>query len=374
MTSDIKVCPICNGPVDNLIGLPALPLTGLYTTNPIPTVASYDTNFSYCSQCGHGLLGKQLDQYTIYDSSYTYRTSNSKYAIRGVDQFLFTLYNYDLRNNYGTILDIGCSDGYMLSRIAYRANKLVGIDAAATSKYSDVEVITDMVENVDLSSIHPDVILLRHTIEHIPDPVTTMRKIAGSMGPDTLLVVQTPMLDILVNDLRYDHIFHQHLQYFTISSMMKLLELVGLECVHYTFDRYEWGSIILIAKLGENSIESIPPTADYILGNYYRFTGAMNNISSIIDDTSNVVGYGAAQMLPTIAYHISSITKVKEVVDDDPSKDGMYYYNLPIRITNKLPDIHTTTFLVTGLDSSRVINKKLIDIGVDRIVNILSIT
>jgi hypothetical protein len=366
----IDKCLVCNSSVDTIIELYELPLTGLYTTNPIPTILSYDNAFSYCSSCGHGMLHNQLDPSIIYNDTYTHRTSKSKYAIKGVGVFLDVLNQYTNSNTYGTVLDIGCSDGYMLSRMS--ADKLIGIDAAASSSFNNVEVITSNIENVDISSINPNVILMRHTIEHIQDVVSVMNKIRSCMNKDTLLMIQTPMLDILVNDLRYDHIFHQHLHYFSIASMMKMLELLGLECIHYEFDRYDWGSMILIAKLGKMKRVSNGLTVEHVLENYYRFTNSMDNISSIIGYSRDVVGYGAAQMLPILSYHIKRLDTINLVVDDDTEKDGLYYYNLPVRITSKLPD-KDLTYVVTGVDSSRGINKRLIDIGVDRIVNILSV-
>jgi hypothetical protein len=366
----IDRCPICTGSLEVLIDLPSLPLTGLYTTNPVPTECSYDNELAYCPTCGHGALTTQLDPGIIYNDTYTHRTSKSNYAVRGVGKFLDTLYKYCGYDSYGTVLDIGCSDGYMLSRIP--ARRLIGIDAAASSIYEGVEVITGSVEEVDISSIHPDVILMRHTIEHLQDPVGVMIKVVEAMTAESLLVIQTPTLDILVDDLRYDHIFHQHLHYFTISSLMTLLDMCGLECIHYAFDRYDWGSIILITKLGHNTINSVPPTIDHILDNYYRFRSATDNVSSIILNSREVVGYGAAQMLPVIGHHISNFDRITTVVDDDPSKGGKYYYNMPVRITNELPDTHTT-YLVTGVDSSRGIMRKLIDMEVDRIVNILPV-
>jgi len=371
----INECNVCSGNTDTLIILNSLPLTGLYTTNPVPESASYDNSFEYCDNCGHGMLRVQLDPSTIYDKTYTHRTSKSKYAIRGVDIFLDVLDEYSIIHNrmhYDTVLDIGCSDGYLLSRVV--ADKKIGIDAVASSIYDDIEVITGNIEEVDISNIKPDVIFMRHTIEHIQDPVSVMRKISNSMSNDTLLVMQSPMLDILVEDMRYDHIFHQHLQYFSIFSIMKILKEVGLTCVHYKFDRYDWGSIILIARReGEESlVYHGRPTEDSILLGYDKFRSHMKLVSNIISNSLCVVGYGAAQMLPILGYHIEGFDKVNLVVDDDASKDGVYYYNMPVRVTKEFPG-REATYVVTGLDSSRVINKRLIELNVNRIVNILSV-
>ena len=134
---NINKCNVCSSDITTLIELPDLPLTGLYTKNPNPTKCSYDNNFAYCNTCGHGMLTTQIDPSIIYNDTYTHRTSKSNYAMRGVKVLLDVLEEYTNIVEYGTVLDIGCSDGYLLHAMVSN-NKKIGIDAVSESKYTEI--------------------------------------------------------------------------------------------------------------------------------------------------------------------------------------------------------------------------------------------
>src|ERR1700760_3462457 len=51
--------------------------------------------------------------------------------------------------------------------------------------------------------------------------------------------------------------------------------------------------------------------------------------------TGKLYGYGAAQMLPVLGYHMGiDFSELEAVVDDDPSKHGIGYWNLPVKVVS----------------------------------------
>jgi hypothetical protein len=79
--------------------------------------------------------------------------------------------------------------------------------------------------------------------------------------------------------------------------------------------------------------------------------------------TSNIYGYGAAQMLPVIGYHMhTDFSELVAVIDDDESKDGIGYWNLPVKIISgkKVSDLDNSTVLITAIDNVKPIMTKLL--------------
>ena len=80
-------------------------------------------------------------------------------------------------------------------------------------------------------------------------------------------------------------------------------------------------------------------------------------------DGSRIYGYGAAQMLPVLAYHIgNNLDCLTAVLDDDPDKDGLGYWNLPVKImpSSRAEDISEASVLITAVDNAQPILKKLL--------------
>ena len=76
-----------------------------------------------------------------------------------------------------------------------------------------------------------------------------------------------------------------------------------------------------------------------------------------------VYGYGAAQMLPVLAYHLDNdLSLLKAVLDDDPAKDGLYYWNLPlvIRHAAAVTDLKGSSVFITAVDNVKPILVKLL--------------
>jgi hypothetical protein len=98
----------------------------------------------------------------------------------------------------------------------------------------------------------------------------------------------------------------------------------------------------------------------------------MLNISRTVQGLDGRVwGYGAAQMLPTLAYHMESdLSFLAGIYDDCKFRPGLTYPHIPVRIHRpteglKLDD---ATVMITALDAVRPIMNRLRDFNPGYIV------
>src|SRR3569623_1870082 len=63
---------------------------------------------------------------------------------------------------------------------------------AFASKTFGISIYTGPVESLDLPHSSLDVIVLMDVLEHLPDPLATMRRCLELLRPDGLLLIQTP--------------------------------------------------------------------------------------------------------------------------------------------------------------------------------------
>ena len=166
-----------------------------------------------CSGCGFtfrtGAADAESDSRYV-DPEYTHITWTRKPYRESTEEFI-TLYNPLLEKlegwvSPGKLIDVGCGPGFMLEAAHRRGWEVVGVDPssfAATHvvKTFGLQVIQKTFEEANLAENFFDAAVLMHAIEHLPDPVATLREVFRMLRPGGVLMIETPNLDC--NDARY---------------------------------------------------------------------------------------------------------------------------------------------------------------------------
>ena len=109
------------------------------------------------------------------------------------------------------------------------------------------------------------------------------------------------------------------------------------------------------------------PTLSLFKERFELFNRQIVNLMNIIQSLEGpICGFGAAQMLPTLAYHMQSDLSFLECIwDDNPNRNGLTYPHLPVRIHQPKPNLHlsNSTVMITALDSTRPIISRLNDLN-----------
>lgn len=113
------------------------------------------------------------------------------------------------------VLDIGCHDGYFLSKIC--CEKRTGIDLQPEKKYPDIHYISADFLEYDFKGEKFDLILALDVIEHIEDDEYFFQKFLSLLAPGGLGLFTTPSKTIKVFpaflqpwvDKRWDHVYRR---------------------------------------------------------------------------------------------------------------------------------------------------------------------
>lgn len=381
-------CSVCGGAVAPIIDLPVLPLTDTYCresiADPLPGI---DQRLLYCQSCGHGQLETLIAPAVLYGSNYCFRTSSSATARKGTEFFLSVIDEAAPGRQFRCVLDLGCNDLFLLNLLKDRAEFRVGIDPVWQGREGEredmsIHVFGKNFEDVDLGALpaKPDLIVCRHTLEHIADPRRVVQALMGIAADDALFVFEVPGFDGLIQRFRFDQVFHQHAQYFTLASFLKLLETVGGRHLLHRFNFHDWGAMAVAFVRGDASTrtEARLWSNTEINARYGLFQKQMQTAGELLAFCAGapLYGYGAAQMLPVLGYHMGTdFSELIAVLDDDASKDGVGYWNLPVKIllSGKVTDLHEAAVLITAVDNVQPIMKKLLTSRPRHIIHPLNI-
>ncbi len=377
------VCAVCGGgSLQQVIDLPGLPHTGYFVHEGeigagFPSV---DQALLWCPGCGHAQLGSIIAPEFLYDQSYEHRTSASPMAMSGNDFLARFVEELAPGVTFDTALEVGCNDLYLLRQLSTRARQLVGIDplwltAAAPPAPANVSVVGAFVGDGTLRAAvtgSPGLVVSAHTFEHLEHPAAALAELMDLAAAGALFVIEVPCFDTLLTNIRFDQVFHQHLHYYSVASLHRLVAAAGGDYVRHVFNYDYWGGTLLYAfrkpLAGAASLAGpacTVPTAGDITRRYGLFRGQMRSlmdlVTALVDEP--IYGYGAAQMIPVLAYHLQSdLGFLQCILDDNPDKDGLGYPDLPVRIRYRPPgmSLRNAAVLITALDSFRPMLERLL--------------
>lgn len=370
-----KHCVICGQIATPIINLPNLPLTDSYAISPvINPLMGLDQKLLYCESCGHGQLESLIAPNILYGTNYCFRTSDSSTARKGTEFFVSVLNEVAPNRNFKCVLDLGCNDLFLLGLLKDRAVHRVGIDPVWTGRENEredksIELFGMNFEDVDLSQFpeKPDLIVCRHTLEHIVNPVEVVKSLINIAAEDAIFIFEVPGFDGLIERYRFDQVFHQHAQYFSLASFLKMLAVAGGRHLLHRYNFHDWGAMAVAFTKGsvaENLGVKRWSIRD-IEDRYGIFQIQMQTASKLLKANSSetIYGYGAAQMLPVIGYHMhTNFSELIAIIDDDDSKDGIGYWNLPVKVISgrKVGKLQDSLVLITAIDNVKPIMTKLL--------------
>jgi 2-polyprenyl-3-methyl-5-hydroxy-6-metoxy-1,4-benzoquinol methylase len=146
-----------------------------------------------------------------------------------------------------TVLDIGCGAGELLLRLKELGCNAYGIDIdEITSKYLSGRMNLNVTTcDIDNGTSFPtgffDVIIMRHSLEHVHNPVNVIHEVRRIMKPRGSLVVGVPNIDSLISKITRekwkDLDIPRHLFHFNPLTISALLHNSGysIESIHHEF-------------------------------------------------------------------------------------------------------------------------------------------
>jgi len=339
------------------------PMTEIYTREVCKQkLGVLDQGFFVCRHCGHGQLGRVIDVKLQY-GNYHFRSGQSVTGQQSAKFFIDYLDKFIADKKLDLVVEIGCNDLYLLKLISKRAKKLVGIDPILKGRekeLSENNVIAQggYLEDVSLQG-SPDLFICKDTLEHVANPKDFLKKVIDQGHSETLFAFQFPLLDTLLDAGRFDQIFHQHLNYFSMHSIKVVLEDLGCELVDFTINHNLWGSIIIIFRkaAGRKKTKAFSLiTRKDVMSRYKVFRMNMEVTKQRLSflKGKNVYGYGAALMLPVLDYHLDgAIGRLTCIMDDDINKKGLRYINLDVDIKpmNEVHDLERSAVILTAIAS-----------------------
>jgi hypothetical protein len=327
-------------------------LAGNFLDTPESDDPLYDLNIGLCNKCNLVQTASSPSKEELFEH-YHYNTSSIPSL---VDHFK-TFAEEEIENE-SVVLEIGgnsCPIGkYSNDTISY-----FNVDPSNVAKEECPDNVllintffTKKVAEFFFTEYgQPHYIISCNNFAHMEDIVQIIEGIKLLMSDDTFLIIEVQSLKALVDKVSFPFFYHEHLFYYSIDSICKLLKGLYLKRIveidtHGGSHRLYFSKggysikipkeIIDLSKFVRKSQERIQSIRDYL--EMCRF----NNIT--------VAGYGASGQANTLMCAIGPLSKVIHfIVDDSPNRQNKFTpkYHIPI-YAEKMYEPHVWIILATN--------------------------
>jgi SAM-dependent methyltransferase len=141
------------------------------------------------------------------------------------------------RSEPGRMLDVGCGRGDLAEWFARRGWTVAGVepaaDAAKQAADRGIEMHVGTLDDAPWPPASFDAVTFNHALEHVPDPLVTLRQAAALLRPGGLLVVSVPNFGAwqrrMFGSAWFPLDLPRHLQHFDRRSLPAMAREAGLE-------------------------------------------------------------------------------------------------------------------------------------------------
>ena len=236
----VECCQVCgHAALDDVLSLGYMPPVNQMVPigEPARQQPWFPTNLMHCRNCDLVQLGLAVDPVIIFPPDYPYTSGTTK-LLR--DNFT------DLQREAAAMLglgkddlviDIGSNDGTLLSNFQNGGHRVLGIEPTDVGDIANARGIPtikryfglDVAREVKREHGPASVITAANCFAHIEDVHAIVEAIVELLKPGGVFISESHYLIGLLDTLQYDTVYHEHLRYYSLTSLKHLLDMHGLD-------------------------------------------------------------------------------------------------------------------------------------------------
>jgi len=330
----------------------------------------YPLDVAFCGDCALVQILETVPPEVLFGEDYPYFSSFTDALLRHSEANVVARINERNLSSRSLVVELASNDGYLLQYYKQRGIPVLGIDpapgpvAAAHAKGIETELAffgIDLARRLAITeNRRADVIHANNVLAHVADTNGFVEGIATLLKDDGVAVIEAPYVRNLIDRGEFDTIYHEHLCYFSVTSLDRLFQRHGLFLNHVEPLEIHGGSLRLFVEKHEKRSEAVHRFLEKEqdagvdrLAYYQHFSKRVNAIrdelrnllGGLRKNGARIVGYGAAAKGTIMLNYVGIGPETLDfVADRNTHKQGRYIpgVRLPIvapeRILETQPD------------------------------------
>lgn len=321
----------------------------------------------------------------VYDENYNNSVPSNffKAYYSRIIKHLNSSYNLDSNS---LILDIGCGKGTFLKQIYYEGDysgRAIGIDPSYEGELHPIlnklifikEYFNEShIKGIDKISL----VLLRHTLEHIPNPIEFLKNIFLVINECNIknvpIFIEVPDVDWIINNKAYWDFFYEHVNYFSKKSLYETLTAsdAKVKSIINEFEgQYLWAEAIINNSNYKVCIDSFNSETNFFLDFNKEIIVNLKRYNNALALNSKIIIWGMASKGIIYSLHLFRNGYEPDFyVDINEEKQNKFIPIIGKKIINPndLPRGEKLLIICMNPNYSKEINNKCIKLKIDFIL------
>lgn len=273
--TQIKKCRV--GDSSNLVtvlDLGVQALTGVFPESPTQKVTEGPLELVWCPDSGLLQLKHTYDSGEMYGDNYGYRSGLNQSMVDHLTNKVAYLERLNPLSAGDVVIDIGSNDCTTLKAYQTKGIKRVGIDPTGKkfAEYypADVSLVPDFFSASAYRMAEPTakarIITSIAMFYDLEAPIEFARQIEDVLADDGIWHFEQSYMPSMLRTNSYDTICHEHLEYYSLGVVKKILEAAGLRLVDVIMNAVNGGSFaVTAAKAGNKSVKTNHAVINWLL-------------------------------------------------------------------------------------------------------------
>jgi SAM-dependent methyltransferase len=350
----ITRCPVCDAAetrsIDRRPRVPVL-LNRVYgSSEEARSARSGVLDMWACDQCGFAWNAAFDPSLITYDEDYENDQTHSAVFLKHMKSRAAAVVKAVPASESIDFLEIGCGQGRFVAEVALAAGErrrtAEGFDPAWRGRDGDgpngsrIHKCYFNAETSNRLRHQPNVVAARHTIEHVPDPISFLRSIRAALGPTSRanIFIETPCIEWILSHEAMQDLFYEHCSIFAPGSLRFALEKCGFRALnieHVFRGQYLWAH----AQAAETTDVRAPTGAGLgdLAGARVRFTARWGRAVEEARASGPVAIWGAGAKGVTFALLIDPEARlIDHAIDINREKQGLHLAGSGLQILSPL--------------------------------------
>lgn len=320
--SEIETCRV-GGQKDliSVLNLGHQALTGVFPHSPDEHITEGPLELVLSPSSGLLQLKHSYEASEMYGDNYGYRSGLNQSMVDHLTNKVRYLERFAGPAAGDTVLDIGSNDCTTLKAYSVGGLNRIGIDPTGKkfAEYypGDVKLVPDFFSADAFRSVskgRAKIVTSIAMFYDLEDPIAFARQVAEVLAADGVWHLEQSYMPSMLRLNSYDTICHEHIEYYSLGVMSKIMEAAGLKVVDVAMNNINGGSFAVTAAHKSNtSLRQNKPVIEWMLAQEERmglFTprpyrdfedrvfrhrmDLTNLIKSLVADGKTILGYGAS--------------------------------------------------------------------------------
>lgn len=333
----------------------------------------YPLQLGVCTECWLVQMMHTPPADEVFGGDYTFYSGTSPALVRYHERYAERLIETHLGDESDLVIEVACNDGDLLRRFRNAGYRAVGIDPAlgpvtyARDEHG-LDVTHAALTRESGANLRDEygparLVVANHVTAHVIDLRDFLDGVYELLADDGCAVLEVQYLPDLLVGNQFDHVYHEHRYFFSLSALGRAAEHARLEVVDVRLVAQQGGSLQVTLARGSDANLPSANVAELLArelpvrhisaysGTQMRAERVRDRLLELLEieraEGRRVAGYGMPAKATTLLNFCGIDTRlVHHIIDTTPAKIGRYVPGAKIPVIGPDDDTEPDTYLV----------------------------